>query len=64
MKHPGLDHFAIAVPDTEAGLKVRRDMLGFPVPAAPAPHPGRQDKRALFPNRAATQGVQVKFTGP
>lgn len=31
MKHNGLDHFAIAVPDTEAALKLWRDTLGFPV---------------------------------
>ncbi len=31
MKHQGLDHFAIAVPDTEAALKVWRDQLGFPL---------------------------------
>jgi len=130
MKHQGLDHFAIAVPDTEAALKVWRDTLGFPVlysevvnsgttrlthldlgnthlqlvepltvdhplhawlaknggaglhhfclkvadvsiaqaespvPTASAPHQGTQSKRALFLNRAATQGVQVEFTGP
>ena len=27
----GLDHLAIAVPDTEAALRVWRDQLGFPV---------------------------------
>jgi methylmalonyl-CoA/ethylmalonyl-CoA epimerase len=130
MKHQGLDHFAIVVPDTEAALKVWRDTLGFPVlysevvnsattrlthldlgnthlqlvepltvdhplhawlaknggsglhhfclkvadvsiaqgespvPTAPAPHQGTQGKRALFLNRAATQGVQVEYTGP
>ncbi len=31
MKHQGLDHLAIAVPDTEAALKVWRDTLGFPL---------------------------------
>jgi len=31
MKHQGLDHFAIAVPDPGAALKVWRDTLGFPV---------------------------------
>lgn len=29
--HQGLDHLAIAVPDTEEALKVWRDGLGFPV---------------------------------
>jgi methylmalonyl-CoA/ethylmalonyl-CoA epimerase len=133
MSHPlfkGLDHFAIAVPDTDAALRVWRDTLGFPVvcsevvnngvvrlthldlgnthlqlvqpltpehplhawmaknggaglhhfcfkvddvsaaqlklpvpAAAPAPHQGTQGKRALFLDRAATQGVQVEITG-
>lgn len=31
MKHLGLDHLAVVVPDTEAALKVWRDTLGFPV---------------------------------
>ena len=31
MKHQGLDHLAIAVPDTEAALKVWRDTMGFPL---------------------------------
>jgi methylmalonyl-CoA/ethylmalonyl-CoA epimerase len=31
MKHQGLDHFAIAVPDTETALKLWRDTLGFPL---------------------------------
>lgn len=29
--HQGLDHFAVAVPDTEEALKLWRDTLGFPV---------------------------------
>jgi methylmalonyl-CoA/ethylmalonyl-CoA epimerase len=29
MKHHGLDHLAIVVPDTEAALKTWRDTLGF-----------------------------------
>lgn len=31
MNHQGLDHFAIAVPDTEAALKLWRDTFGFPL---------------------------------
>lgn len=31
MNHQGLDHIAIAVPDTESALKLWRDTLGFPV---------------------------------
>ncbi len=31
MHHQGLDHLALAVPSTEAALRVWRDQLGFPV---------------------------------
>ena len=31
MKFQGFDHLAIAVPDTEAALKIWRDRLGFPL---------------------------------
>jgi len=31
MKHNGLDHLAIVVPDTEKALQTWRDKLGFPV---------------------------------
>lgn len=31
MKHQGLDHFAIVVPDTEAALIFWRDTMGFPL---------------------------------
>lgn len=31
MKYQGLDHLAIAVPDTEAALKIWRDKFGFKV---------------------------------
>ena len=31
LSHRGLDHLAIAVPDTEVALKLWRDTLGFPV---------------------------------
>ena len=31
MKHNGLDHLAIVVPDTESALKIWRDTLGFPL---------------------------------
>lgn len=31
MKHHGLDHLAIVVPDTDAALKTWRDTLGFPL---------------------------------
>ena len=128
MKHQGLDHLALVVPDTEAALKVWRDTLGFPVlymeivnggtvrlthldlgnthlqlveplthdhplqtwlaqngaglhhfclkvddvgeamktapvPTAPHAHQGTRGKRAVFLDRAATQGVPVELTG-
>jgi len=31
MKHQGLDHLAIAVPNTDEALKLWRDQFGFPV---------------------------------
>ena len=31
MNHQGLDHLAIAVPDTEAALRIWRDQFGFKV---------------------------------
>lgn len=31
LPHNGLDHFAIAVPDTQEALKLWRDQLGFPL---------------------------------
>jgi methylmalonyl-CoA/ethylmalonyl-CoA epimerase len=31
MKHQGLDHFAIVVPNTDEALKLWRDTLGFPL---------------------------------
>ena len=31
MRHQGLDHLAIAMPDTEAALKLWRDTFGFKV---------------------------------
>lgn len=128
MKHNGLDHIAIVVPDTEAALKVWRDALGFPVlysetvsrgtvrlthldlgnahlqlvqplaadhplqewlakngaglhhfclrvddvgeamraspvPAAVNAHQGTQGRRAVWLDRAGTQGVPVELTG-
>jgi len=128
MKHNGLDHFAIVVPDTEAALAIWRDTFGLSVlysedvnggtvrlthldlgnthlqlvqpltpehplqswlakngpglhhfclkvddvgdamktslvPTAPSAHEGTRGKRAVFLDRAATQGVQVELTG-
>ena len=128
MNHQGLDHIAIAVPDTEEALKIWRDTMGFPllysevvnsgtvrlthldlgntqlqlvepltpdhplhawlakngpglhhfcmkvenvgdaqldapVTSAASPHQGTQGKRALFFDKAATQGVQMEVTG-
>lgn len=36
MKHNGLDHLAIVVPDTQEALKLWRDTFGFPVVAQEA----------------------------
>jgi methylmalonyl-CoA/ethylmalonyl-CoA epimerase len=128
MKHQGLDHLAIVVPDTEEALKTWRDTFGFkvlytedvngatvrlthldlgntqlqlvqpltpnhplqawlaengpglhhfclkvedvretqkdsPVPTALNLHQGTRGKRALFLDKAATQGVLVELTG-
>jgi methylmalonyl-CoA/ethylmalonyl-CoA epimerase len=128
MKHQGLDHLAIAVPDTEEALRIWRDKFGFkvlysedvnggtvrlthinlgntqlqlvqpltpehplrawlakngpglhhfclkvedvgeaqkdsPVPTALNLHQGTRGKRALFLEKAATQGVLVELTG-
>ena len=54
---PGLHHFCLKVDDvTEA-------MAASPVPTAPAPHQGTQGKRAVFLDKARTQGVLVELTG-
>jgi len=42
---------------------VARAKAACPVPTAPAMHQGTRGQRALFLDRAATQGVQVELTG-
>jgi methylmalonyl-CoA/ethylmalonyl-CoA epimerase len=54
---PGLHHFCLRVKDVDQAMR------SVPVPAASSPHQGTQGKRALFLDRAATQGVQVEITG-
>jgi methylmalonyl-CoA/ethylmalonyl-CoA epimerase len=57
---PGLHHLCLAVEDVgqaQAALQ-KRGMR-----TAPTPHQGTQGKRALFLEKAATQGVQIEITG-
>ena len=54
---PGLHHFCMKVADVGEAMKAS------PVPTAPGAHQGTQGKRALFLDKAATQGVQVEVTG-
>ena len=60
-KHgPGLHHFCLKVDDV-GDAHVELPKHGLPV--APHIHEGTQDKRALFLDKSATQGVQVEVTG-
>ena len=55
---PGLHHFCFTVDNVDDALRES------PVPAAAStPHQGTKGKRALFLDKAATQGVQVEVTG-
>ena len=54
---PGLHHFCLKVEDVGEAQK------DSPVPTALNSHQGTQGKRALFLDKAATQGVQVELTG-
>ncbi len=54
---PGLHHFCLKVDDVDEAMKAS------PVPTASQPHQGTQGKRALFLDKAATQGVQIELTG-
>lgn len=54
---PGLHHFCLKVDDLDEAMKAS------PVPTASQPHQGTQGKRALFLDKAATQGVQIELTG-
>lgn len=57
---PGLHHFCMRVADVGAS---QAELTAAGLPTAPSPHQGTQGKRALFLNKAATQGVQVEITG-
>lgn len=57
---PGLHHFCLKVDDVGA---THRSLPAAGVGVAPQPHQGTQGKRALFLDKAATQGVQVEVTG-
>jgi methylmalonyl-CoA/ethylmalonyl-CoA epimerase len=57
---PGLHHFCLKVSDVgEAHLELPNQGL----PVAPQIHQGTQGQRALFLDKAGTQGVQVEVTG-
>jgi methylmalonyl-CoA/ethylmalonyl-CoA epimerase len=57
---PGLHHICMKVDNVEQAFHNLPE-LGLPV--AKVIHQGTQGKRALFLDRAATQGVQVEVTG-
>jgi len=58
---PGLHHFCFGVDDvSEAAEALPAHSLAA---GEPRPHQGTLGKRALFLDRASTQGVQVELTG-
>ena len=57
---PGLHHFCFKVADVGEAQALLKDM---DLPTAPNIHQGTQGKRALFLDKAATQGVQIEITG-
>ena len=58
---PGLHHFCFGVEDVAAaGAALPEHDLA---PGEPKPHQGTLGKRALFLDKAGTQGVQVELTG-
>ncbi len=54
----GLHHFCFNVANVSAAA------AAMGVPGSIAPHQGIQGKRALFLDRALSDGVQVELTGP
>jgi methylmalonyl-CoA/ethylmalonyl-CoA epimerase len=58
---PGLHHFCLGVDDVAEALAAlpARDLAA----GEPQPHQGTRGKRALFVDRAGTQGVPVELTG-
>ncbi len=58
---PGLHHLCLKVDDVGAA---ETDVLGLGLlPGEPRPHQGTRGQRALFLDRASTDGVQVELTG-
>ncbi len=57
----GLHHFCLKVDDVG---KAFHDLPEQGLPTAKAIHQGTRGQRALFLDRAATQGVQLEVTGP
>ena len=57
----GLHHFCLSVEDV---AEANAALAGHDLAAGePAPHQGTKGKRALFLDRAGTDGVQVELTG-
>jgi len=57
---PGLHHFCFKVDNVDQAFA---ELPRMGLPTAPAIHQGTQGKRALFLDKAATQGVPVEVTG-
>jgi len=57
----GLHHFCLTVDDVGDAF-VGVEELGLP-PGEPSPHQGTKGKRALFLDKAVTDGIQVELTG-
>lgn len=57
---PGLHHLCFEVDSVEQAAV---DLPSQDLPVAKAIHQGTRGKRALFLDRAATQGVQIEVTG-
>lgn len=57
---PGLHHFCLKVDEVDEAATVLKEKG---LPAAAKAHQGTQGRRAIFLERAATQGVQVEITG-
>jgi methylmalonyl-CoA/ethylmalonyl-CoA epimerase len=58
---PGLHHFCLAVENVDQAASQGAER-GLPS-GQPQPHQGTRGKRALFIDRAATDGIPVELTG-